>query len=163
MWCKCSAADASQHPWVAVCLAPTAAPQSCCVAPLCPGSLVDDEEEAIVTSDTTVIRTVVLPITGPATNIWDTSNLASSILTYLDGRGATTSPPPSIAVVPAAGGINMAITFPPGSNGTAGALTLLADAEPPLTPLVNALVAATNDNDLILDTPFAVAGDYVGR
>ena len=133
------------------------------ISPLfrCPGSLVDDEQEASVTSDTTVMRTVVLPITGPATNIWDASNLTSSMLTYLDGRGATTNPPPSVAVVPAAGGVNMAVSFPPGSSGTAGALTLLADAEAPLTPLVNTLISATADNSLVLGAPAAVTGDYV--
>lgn len=126
-------------------------------------SLVDDEEEATVTADTSVVRTVVLPITGPATNVWDTSSLTSSILTYLDSRVATTQPPPLVAVMPATGGVNMAVSFPPGSQGTAGALTLLADAEPPLTTLVNALITATSDNNLVLGEPFAVTGDYITR
>lgn len=121
----------------------------------------DDEQEATVTADTTAIRTVVLPLTGPATNAWDTTSLTSSILSYLDSRAVRTDPRPSPVIMPTAGGVDLAVSFPPGSNGTAGALTLLADAEAPLTSLVNSLISATQDNDLVLGNPFAVTGDYV--
>ena len=104
------------------------------------GPLVD-----LITSNPTANRTVVLPLGGAAAGAADAANLTTAILDYLGSRDALTVPPPTVTVLPVpGGGLEVLVTFPPGADGTAGALTLLVDAQQPAPGLVTALGAGVS-------------------
>ena len=83
---------------------------------------------------------MVLPLGGASAGAADAGNLTTAILDYLRSRDALSDPAPTVMVLPVAGGgVEVSVTFPPGASGTAGALTLLIDAQQPAPGLVTAL------------------------
>lgn len=85
-------------------------------------------------------RTVVLPLSGTSASAADAGNLTTAILDCLGSRDALSDPAPTVTVLPlAGGGVEVSVTFPPGASGTAGALTLLVDAQQAAPGLVTAL------------------------
>ena len=102
---------------------------------LCSGPLAD-----LIIANEAANRTVVLPLSGGAASAADAGNLTTALLDYLTSRDAMSQPAPTVTVLPqAGGGVEVCVTFPPGASGTAGALTLLVDAQQPAPGLVTAL------------------------
>ena len=96
---------------------------------------------------------MVLPLSGAAASAWDAANLTTAITGYLTSRGAPASPVPSVFVMPVAGGgVEVWVTFPPGDDGTAGALTLLVDAQQPAPALVTALTTGAGGSSVTIGT-----------
>ena len=101
----------------------------------CSGPLVD-----LILASPAANRTVVLPLSGAAASAADAGNLTTAIRDYLASRDALSDPASTVLVLPVAGsGVEVFVTFPPGAAGTAGALTLLVDAQQPAAGLVTAL------------------------
>lgn len=106
-------------------------------------STLNNTAAAFLTGNADKSRSVVLPLSGAPASAWDAAALSAATIQYLTSRGAPATSLPTVFTLPVAGGgVEVWATFSSGPNGTAGALTMLLDAQQQLPSLISGMASA---------------------